>query len=151
MKTSVPALTVVVCLCAGTSWGAERRLGESGLAQIRALEQEKASRTPAQRKIESRLLFALYKQRADPRIAAVPQLRTIPTDGRMLVDIDLTAPGGLKRVMRQLRTIGAKVASHSARFKSVRALVPLVELEALAALSDVRRIVIARRPLLHKV
>jgi hypothetical protein len=58
---------------AGTSAGAERQFSETGLAQIRALEQEKASRTPVQRKIESRLLFALYKQRADPRIAAVPQ------------------------------------------------------------------------------
>ena len=100
MKASIPALAVLVSLWAGTAAGAERRLSETGLAQIQALEQEKASRTPAQRKIESRLLFALYKQRSDPRLAGLPHLRTVPMVGdRMLVDIDLASPSGLKRVM----------------------------------------------------
>jgi len=155
MKASIAPSVVLVCLFASAAGGAaaERKLTEAGLSQIRALEQEKQARTPAQRKIETRLLFALYKQRSDARIAAVPHLRTVApdADGRMLLDIDLTAPGGFKGVIRQLRAIGAAIVSHSARFKSIRARVPLGQAEALAEMKEVRRIGIARQPLLEKV
>ncbi len=154
MKTSTLApLAAFACLWVGASTAAERRVTESGLAQIRALQQEKEARTPEQRKIESRLLFALYKERADPRLAAVPHLRTVApeADGRILVDIDLTAPSGIKRVVRQLRAVGAEVVSHSGRFMSVRARLPLGQTEALAGMMEIRRISIARRPLLQKV
>jgi subtilisin family serine protease len=151
MKAVAP-LAVCAWAWAGTAAGAQRGIAPAGRAQIRALEQEKRARTPAQRKIESRLLFAVYKQRTDPRLAQVPRLRTLApeTDGRMLVDIDLET-GGLKRVMRRLRAIGAEIVSHSTRARTIRARVALTAIEALAGSRDVRRIGVAQRPLVHKL
>ncbi|HET7293421.1 MAG TPA: S8 family serine peptidase, partial [Vicinamibacteria bacterium] len=144
----------LLCLGAGAATAQERPpLTERALAQIRALDEEKQARTPAQRKIESRLLFALYKQRGDARLAALPDLRTLrpDADGRILVDIDVQSPGGVKRVLAALGKLGAQLVSHSLRLRTARARVPLSELEALADMKEVRRVQAARQPLLHKV
>ena len=48
--------------------------------QLQAIMQEKASRTPAQRKISSQLLYELKRRRAARLFSVVPELR--PGDGR---------------------------------------------------------------------
>ena len=91
-----------VLLLASVAQGQGRRLTASAVEQIQALDQEKQGRTPTQRKIDSRLLYTLYRHRGDARLAALPSLRIVSPeqDGRILVDVDLVSMGGLKPVMQ---------------------------------------------------
>jgi hypothetical protein len=58
------ALAMATVLLAGAiSARAAEGLSESALVQIRALQQEKASRTPAQQKLDSQLVYALRVSR----------------------------------------------------------------------------------------
>ncbi len=62
----------------------------SAAQQIRALITEKESRTPAQRKIDSQLLYAMKISRGDQIAAAVPTLQsgiTPSADNKVIVDI----------------------------------------------------------------
>ncbi|HVT17063.1 MAG TPA: S8 family serine peptidase [Thermoanaerobaculia bacterium] len=126
------------------------RLAASAQAQIEALRQEKLSRTAAQRKMDSRLLFAIYHQRKRAALAAVPSLRIAAADpdGKILVDVDALALTGMKVVVRQLRAIGADIEKVSFSYRSIRTRVPLAQAEALAALPEVRRIDLARQAVL---
>ena len=70
-------------------------ISDAALAQIAALAQEKAARTPAERKVSSRLLYAIKMQRGEQIAPGVqlrlPQLRR-DTAGRL--DLDVTARAG---------------------------------------------------------
>ncbi|HVT59454.1 MAG TPA: proprotein convertase P-domain-containing protein [Thermoanaerobaculia bacterium] len=123
------------------------RLQPSAIAQMKVLEQEQLARTTAQRKIDSRLLFALYRLRGDSRLKALPRLRIVvpDSDGKMLLDVDALARTGMKSIIRQLQATGAEIRMISFRYLSLRARVPLAQIEALAALPEVRRVDLARR------
>ncbi|MBK8046869.1 MAG: S8 family serine peptidase [Anaerolineales bacterium] len=110
-----------------------------GAAQISALQMEKATRTPAQRKMSSSLVMALKHQRQDPIFAALPDYQTLApdADGRMLVDIDLAGPESLKPVVKTLTQMSAEIVYLSAESRTVRALMPLDQTEALAGMRNV--------------
>lgn len=106
----------------------------SGGAQSPA--EEKAARTPAQRKIDSQLLQALGRRRGESRgVPAAPAELRLDAKGRALVDIsaDVTP-----RLIAKIRRRGGALVSQSESHKTVRARVRLEKLEALAALKEVR-------------
>jgi subtilisin-like proprotein convertase family protein len=144
---------VVVCLTALGVRAEQVQLQASAREQIRVLRQEKRDRTPAQRKIQSKLLFSLYKSRKDTRLAALPSLRTkAPSkDGRMLVDVDLASSADFKTVLSALERAGGEITTASARYKTIRARLPLDKVEGVAALGGVRKVLLARPFLTHKV
>ena len=100
--------------------------GRLPLAAVRRIESEmaeKARRTPAQRKIGTHLLDAL-------RGPAVPRGLDADGTGRVLVDITAeVSPALLGRVA----DLGGTVVDSVARYRAVRARLPLQALEALAA------------------
>ncbi len=116
------------------------RLQASAIAQIQALMGEKRSRTPAQQKLDSNLLYALLRQRRDPRLAGLTALRLPGTagDGTVLVEIQATSPAGVKPILARLRRLGAGIVGVQARYASIRARLPLAAAETLAAMPEVR-------------
>lgn len=120
---------------------AERReVGALARNQIESLIAEKAARTPAQRKIDSQLIYAL-RQKRQQRIAQgvdqlQPRLRS-RADGRVLVDLRATVEPTL---LAAIATGGGTVINSHPRFGAVRALVPIELVEQLAARPGVRNI-----------
>ncbi len=151
-RMSGAALAAAVCLFAGPVLAEKVELSASALNQIKALRAEKAARTPTQKKIDSRLLFSVYKQRRDARLAAVPSLRIAAPrkDGRVLVDID-ARPTLVKGAVAAVEAVGGQVTSASMRYSTVRAYVPLASVETIAADQSVRRVGFARQAMTHKI
>ena len=99
---------------------------------------EKAARTPAQQKINSQLLYEIYRRRGEAELKGVPSEPTgvrVDADGRVLVDIRTDQTTALPRLIVRA---GGRVLSTSADDRSVIARVPVLKLEALAADPAVR-------------
>ena len=101
--------------------------------QIKARLAAKAQRTPAQRKVSSQLL--------DARRAAVTARRqargAAPVDEMVMVDIraDVTPP-----VLARIRVLGGTVINSVARYRAIRARLPLEAVEKLATLDAIQSI-----------
>ena len=122
-------------------------LSTNVLVQIQALQQEKASFTPAEQKMDSQLVFA-FKQSQNLPIAngAVPQLviAAQATNGMMLVDITGNVTPEL---LAQIVQFGGSIKNSFVQFHAIRASIPLSQLEAVAALSDLKFIRAALPPM----
>ncbi len=125
--------------------GAAGTIRAGAIEQIQAIIADKAQRTPAQQKIDSRLLEAERQRagRASPNGA--PALRTgITPDakGRVLVDVSAEVTPALEKAIERL---DGDILFSSARFDEIRAAMPLDALERLAARGDVRFVHGARK------
>ena len=148
-RAAAPAWVAALLLLGGPPvFGASPEgLSQQARGQIRTLLEEKAARTPAQRKMDSHLIHAAKRHRGEPFVAAVPDLELdlkLEPDGRVLVDITGTASPQLLALVAQG---GGQVVSSLPQFHAVRALAALGQLESLAASNDVtslRRAVPAR-------
>ncbi len=145
---------VVVLLAVGASGAApaqELRLSASAEQQLKAIMEDKTARTSAQRKISSSLLYELKQRRGDPLMQAVPTLRSrvqVERDGTTLVDMKAEVSDAL---LRQIEALGGRIVNHSARFKAIRAHLPIDQLEALAQSPDVISIRPADRAITNKI
>jgi hypothetical protein len=109
----------------------------AAVAQPPAVD-EKEQRTPAQQKINSQLLYEIYRVRGEAVRKGVPPGPTgvkIDGRGRALVDIRVDPTPALQN---KIRRAGGVVLSSSARDRSIIARVPLRKLETLAADPAVR-------------
>ncbi len=105
-------------------------------ASARASRDEKESRTPARRKLDSQLLYALYERRGERVRRGTPRSDVeVDARGRVLVDIRARVSSGL---LARVRRLGGEVVSSSQSYNSILARFPLERLEALAAREDVR-------------
>jgi subtilisin-like proprotein convertase family protein len=119
-------------------------LPANAVAQIDALAQAKLGLSPAQRKIDSRLLAADKIRRNVPLAAGVGRVATgVTTDksGRTTVDIKATVS---KDVLSRITALGGSLRDVQANYNSIRADVPMAGLEALAATPGVSKIAVAR-------
>ena len=119
--------------------------------QIRALYEEKAARTPAERKISSHLLHAERMRRGVPIARGIATLRTlveIAPDGTTLVDIraDVTT-----QLVQRIADLGGTVIHSSVHLRSVRARLPIAKLRSLAELVAVDAISPADRAFTRKL
>ena len=122
------------------------RLSERARQQILALAAEKANRTPAQKKISSRLLYGA-KSRRGLRIAGdITSLRSsVLPDANGQVDVEIrttsiTAGPSFKHVAAAVAKAGGTVLYGSETSPTVRALVPIDQLEGLAGLAEIAAI-----------
>jgi len=108
-------------------------------AAVRALILEKQSRSPAQRRMDSRLLRA-HQRRVGRRSALAalpaPKLREDPS-GRVLVDITAKVSSGL---LSDITDLGGEIVNQFAKYDAVRAWVPLAAVEAVAALAGLQHV-----------
>ena len=119
---------------------AQVQMSAGATNQIRALMAEKASRTSAQRKISSHLLYGI-KASAGKNIAPgvkTPRSAVLPdASGKVLVDIRGKVT---KALIKAIENVGGRVIYSSVPTGSIRANVPAKKLEVLAARKDVRYI-----------
>ena len=96
-------------------------ISPEAMAQIAALLQEKMSRTPTERKMDSQLIYQLKMARGQAVAAGVPTVATdLPytDDARVVLDVsgDIGDP-----LLDALRGLGAEIQSVDAARSSVRA------------------------------
>ena len=151
-------LTFFACLSLGSTASAQHQVlewpGASAkqvpqfspevLSAFEAIQAEAASRTPAQRKISSGLLYESRKRRGAPMVApglsALSKFRTgvkVDESGKVLVDIKADVS---PEVLALISILGGQVESSYARYSAIRATIPPSQLEALAAHADVKSI-----------
>ena len=140
----------VVCLVAagmvssGSGVGAAQPPGDQfadpisaeALAQIEALIAEKDSRTPAQQKIDSQLLYEQKMESGQPIANGIWAVETdLPyaADGHLVVDVQTRAEG----VAARLAAAGIEVVSASADGLTLRAHLDIDQVEMIAADPDV--------------
>src|SRR5689334_584764 len=105
--------------------------------QILALEQDKASRTPAQQKIDSNVLYTVRMLAGQAAAAGNPTLNTgVDVDNANNLIVDITANVS-DQLLKQLSTAGALVWYSNARFHSIRAVVPSNQIETIASWPDI--------------
>jgi hypothetical protein len=112
----------------------------------RVMPSEKESRTPAQRKIDSQLLYELYRFRGEAKQKHVPPDPTgvkVDRNHRALVDVRAQVTPALQK---KVRSLGGAIQSTSTEYRSIIAWVPLRTLERLAEDPAVRAIVPAAEP-----
>lgn len=143
------SLLIVACALAAVASGAlfsnqvpeasaqaGQEISPEALAQIEALIREKDARTPAQKKIDSQLI---YQTKINHGQAIADNVSTLNTDvvvdnlGKTTVDITATVTNEL---VATLQAQGAEIIS--ARNGNIRALVSLDSLETIAALDAVK-------------
>jgi hypothetical protein len=123
VKPVVRALVLVACVIGG---------GAAPRAASAQTPSEKNSRTPAQRKIDSTLLFEIYRKQGKAAEKHVPPGKTgvrIDSKSRALVDVRAEVTPALQKKVREL---GGTIDSTSAEYRSIVAWVPLLKLEQLA-------------------
>jgi hypothetical protein len=101
-------------------------------------QSEKASRTPAQQKINSQLLYEIYRLRGEAERKGVPTGPTgvkIDTKQRALVDVRAEVTPALEK---KIAALGASIVSTSREYRSIIGWIPLLKLEQLAADPAVR-------------
>jgi hypothetical protein len=115
-----------MCLCASAAQDADARLGAKAKGQIAALQDIKRSLSPAERKLDSRLVVTLRERQSRSATAAVPKLSTgltVSKAGATEVDVRATALSG--DLLDRLEAVGAEVGYASKRSGSVRASIPV--------------------------
>ncbi|MCA1613938.1 MAG: S8 family serine peptidase [Acidobacteria bacterium] len=135
---------------AAAAQGEQFQVRDSALRQLEALKSEKLSRTPAQRKLDSQLIYALKERRGDPLKEAVPSLQVnVAVDARGYTLVDIRA-AVTKQVLATIRNAGGEIVSSFKRAESIRADVPVDALELIATMGEVKSIRPADEFMLNK-
>src|SRR5437773_2350164 len=131
--------TLLVLLGLALSPSFAQDLQPSAVQQILTTIQEKASRTPAQQKLDSHLHLTGQVARGILGAANFPAVNSVTNglefDGAGGVHVDISAnvtPG----LLAQIAAIGGRVELAFTGYKTIRAWIPLLAAEALAASPD---------------
>ena len=111
---------------------------------------EKRERTAAQQKIDTQLLYEIYRERGEAEAKGVPPgelALKFDDKGRALVSIRARVT---KALLDKIEKLGGKIVSSSARYNDVRAHLPLAKLEELAAWKDVNAIMPAEEAITNR-
>ena len=105
--------------------------------QMQALQQEKASRTPAQQRIDSNILYTVRMLAGQSAAPGVPYLDTgVDLDAHDNIVVDMVANVS-DQLLHQLKAAGAQVLYSNRALRSVRAVIPPQQIEGIAASADV--------------
>jgi hypothetical protein len=120
--------------------------------QIAALIDEKASRSPAQQKIDSRLLQAIREERGETLARGVASLERAnvgrDADGRVILDLRASVD---EKLIGELKRLGAEIISSFPVYDSVRIRVALGRVEDVAAIGKVKFISPEQKPELDSI
>lgn len=114
------------------------KISDSALRQIEALVNEKESRTTAQQKLDSQLLYAIKMHRSENIAAGVSKLEVkVDMDAQEKTVVDIAAMID-DALLETLRAVGGEIINSFPEYHSLRASIPLTQLETIAALPQVR-------------
>ena len=131
---------------------AAQELSESARRQVQAVLADKATWTPAQRKLATSLLMAHRESLGRAMVQGLAPLRRtadrarVDGAGRVVVDIDALVTAS---VLQAIADAGGEVISSYPAFRAIRARVPIRRIDEIAALPEVRRIGTQQRFLLN--
>ena len=132
-RPRIVRFTVFLALLLTASFAFAQPMSDQAQAQIAALLAEKDARTPAQRKIDSRLLATVKMNRGEPIADGVPRLETgLESEGPEGPVVDVTAFVS-DALLEKIARLGGEILDSHAAFRSVRARLPLGKVEELAA------------------
>lgn len=101
---------------------------------------EKDARTPAQQKINSQVLYEIYRRRGVAREKGVPEGPTgVRLDDRYRALVDIRADV-TPALLKTLRARDSAIVSTAPEYRSIIAWIPLLEIERIAAAAAVRAI-----------
>lgn len=107
----------------------------SAIREIQTILQEKARRTPAQRKLESHLHLAGQVARGVLSAKQIPALANVTKllkfDGRQRVHVDIRGTVS-KGLLAEIAAMGGTVESSQVQYDAIRAWIPLLKAEVLA-------------------
>ncbi|HEY6122908.1 MAG TPA: hypothetical protein VIV66_23335, partial [Pyrinomonadaceae bacterium] len=127
------------------------KLNESVARQINSLIKEKESRTAAQKKIDSQLLYAAKQNRGEAITADLSTLEVnVNVDEKGFVPVDIQA-NLTRELLKSIVKLGGEIVFSSQQFHSVTARLPLSALEQIAASEDVKFIYPADRARTHSL
>lgn len=112
-------------------------LSVTAVSQIASMMSEKVARTPAQRKIDSQIIYAAKMARGEPIAPGVTTLSVdLPrtADNRLRLDVRADVTDDL---LDQLRALGAEVVYSHPQYRSIGVNIALDQVEAIAALDAV--------------
>jgi hypothetical protein len=123
------------------------------LSQLAAFGQDKLHRTPAQRKLDSHLIYAMRmsrRQEVVPGIASLPRVwNLLRMDAHGRVEVDIKAEVG-SDLLALLAALGGQVEAAYPAYGSLRAWLPLAAVETAASIPAVHWIAPAATPLLNR-
>jgi hypothetical protein len=133
----IPVLFIV------TATAAPRQEGKAVVSQ-----EKKKSRTLAESKINSQLLYAIYRKRGETKRIppGAPRVK-LDEKGRAIVTIRARVT---KTLLKKIESLGGMVISSFERYNDIRAHMPLEKLEELAASKDVIVILPAEEAITNK-
>ena len=115
-----------------------RKIADSVAQQIQALLAEKESRTPAQRKIDSQLIYALKMHRGKSLAQGIQTLAVdVGVDEAGMVTVDIVASID-DQLLRSLKYMGVDYYNIFPAYHTLRAHASLDQLETIAALPQIR-------------
>jgi hypothetical protein len=112
-------------------------IGPAAVQQMLALQEEKSSRTPAQQKIDSNVLYTIRMLAGKPAAPGVPYLYTgvdLDANDNIVADVVANVTDSL---LQRLTASGAQVLYVNRALRSIRASIPPEQIEGLAASPDV--------------
>jgi len=147
------AAAATFAIASSASWAQD--ISGEALAQMAAVSAAKASLTATQKKMDSKLVFGIYKATNDPRITAfanaVPALSAtdlahpskvatgVPATASSLVTVRIFAPISAA-LNSAITAANGKIIYQSTNFNVTTAAVPVTSVTSLAARADVSRI-----------
>ena len=134
-----------------TSSGSAQELHPNILKQLKAFAREKASRTHAQKKMSSRLVYEVKARRGDPQMKELSSIRSsvrVAADETVLVDIKARVNRDL---LVEIEQAGGDIINAYEEYGSIRAKLPLYVMEKLAENNDIQSIRPAVKAVLRKV
>ncbi|MGH8914663.1 MAG: S8 family serine peptidase, partial [Acidimicrobiia bacterium] len=112
-------------------------IGQEALSQIAALAEEKAARTPAERKLDSQVLYVSRMAQGEAVAAGVQTLDIeLPDVNARGAVLDVSVEVG-KTVLDEFVALGAEIIDINERYDHVRLRIELSQVEALAAIPQV--------------
>ena len=133
VPATVPELRTVVA-----GQGPASAIDQRAWQQIQALLEEKETRTAAQQKIDSQLLYAIKMRRGEKIANNVQSLSIeVGADSSGMVTVDIAAIVD-DQLLKDLRGMGVAVSNVFRQYNSLRAVVSLEQLETIASFSQVR-------------
>jgi hypothetical protein len=122
----------------GAGKGQLQGLSQSAAQQVQALIAEKESRTPAQQKIDSQLIYAAKMHRGESIAAGIQTLEVeVGADAAGMLTVDISASID-DQLLASLRRMGITYSNVFPQYHALRAVASLDQLEAIASLSQVR-------------
>jgi len=129
----------------------QKEISPEAQVQIQSLLDEKNSRTPAQQKIDSQLLYAAKMRRGEAITSSVAVVEVnVGADDNGIVTVDISADVTAKLLSR-LTEMGVDVLSTSVEYHTLRAQVSLGQLEAIAELPQVRFIMPKQESMTNRI